>query len=63
MKNSELGYVPEADYFAKKLRSMQQFHDATADDVMVNPRGTCCCHLGHVACEGCPTHRVAEERD
>jgi len=35
MKNSELGYVPEADYFERKLRSMQQFHDAQADDVMV----------------------------
>ena len=35
MKNSEMGYVPEADYFERKLRSMQQFHDVQAPEVLV----------------------------
>jgi len=45
MKNSELGYVPEPDYFEHKLRSMQQFHDEQAGEVLVREKMT----RGHLA--------------
>jgi len=35
MKNSIGGYVCEPNYFENKLRSMQQFHDPDAPEVIV----------------------------